>query len=873
MSEFDIGLVGYWYATNYGSVMTYYALSLALNRIGYTTILIDRPEKERDPEGEDVISRNFLRTRCNISKSVKWNEIDSLSDLCDTFVVGSDQVWTTSAIRYFKYMFFLSFVSDEKKKIAYAPSFGSLNFLKLDSEQELRVKNYLERFDKISIREDSGAKMVKERFGINADRVLDPVFLITAEDYDDIAKDSSVNTDEKYILAYILDPTPDKEKFIKRVSEKLGINVRIVLDGRKGTFPKNKEKLTIYGDESVIPNVNVEDWIKLFKNSEYVLTDSHHGLAMAIIYNKNFICYANRSRGYERFTSLLGLLGLMNRMVDNSEQVTTDMIDISVDYSHANGILENEKEKSFAWLKKALVHKVTVNSVLDKTLCVGCGSCVSSCPVGAVSLRPDDLGYYRASVDFEMCLNCGKCVNNCPAIELPKKLNTDQPKLYALAAADKNLLFNSSSGGAFSLLAAEAFKRNGVVIGAAWRDDFTVEHIMIDTPDDLKKLQKSKYLQSYVGDILKKVKEKLEQNIFVLFTGCPCQVAGLRNYLGKEYDNLIAVDLLCGSAPSTLFFEKYLAEEFPNGLEKYEFRHKAEGWNCDCCAVTVNGVTTVIRGSKHDNYQRAYHPHIMCAPHCENCKYQSLPRYGDITIGDFWGIGSKDLSLDTSKGISAVLCNNEKGKHFFDSIPVGSCAVKKEEPLERLGGNGFAFENGHNWASPYRNDFYTAIKDKPFKDALLYAVKPDHNMKKIPALLDMRANEVFFLYDPAVWSIQRISGAILLCTKPARPKTKCYATLPLHEKIYKSKKYVFKARFKINTNESVYNFHLKSAGEDIYQVIYSHKVTGDDRYNWVEINREFTADSDIYDEFMIGAAQLNGENRWIAFDYIEIAGK
>lgn len=354
MNKYDIGLVGYWYATNYGSVITYYALSLTLNKMGYTTVLIDRPEKERDPEGEDVISRNFLRTRCNISESVKWDNINSLNDLCDTFIVGSDQVWTAGAIKYMRYMFFLSFVSAEKKKIAYAPSFGSMNFFKIDNEQENEVQNYLSKFDKVSIREDSGAKMVRERFGINADRVLDPVFLIDIEDYDNIAKESTINTDGKYILAYILDPVPDKEIFIQKVSEKLGLNVKIVLDGRKGTFPKNRAKFTVYGDDAIIPDVNEEDWVKLFRDSEYVLTDSHHGLAMAIIYNKNYICYANRSRGYERFTSLLHLFDMMDRMVDNSGQVTAQLIETKVDYSSVDEKLKMEQIESFKWLKSVL---------------------------------------------------------------------------------------------------------------------------------------------------------------------------------------------------------------------------------------------------------------------------------------------------------------------------------------------------------------------------------------------------------------------------------------------------------------------------------------------------------------------------------------
>lgn len=354
MDKFDVGLVGYWFATNYGSVITYYALYSTINNMGYSTVLIDRPEKEKDPEGEDVFSRNFLKKYCNISDSVSWEKLDIINDVCDTFVIGSDQVWTSSALRIMRYMFFLSFADSTKKKIAYAPSFGSSNFFKITSEQEKKIKVYLDNFDNISVREVEGAEILKNRFGVVAERMLDPVFLMSEHDYSIIADNSELNINGEYILAYILDPDLDKEILIKKVSEKLSTQVKIVLDGRKGTFIKNKNKLSIYGEEELLENVIIEDWIKLFKDASYVITDSHHGLAMAIIYNKNYICYANHSRGYNRFISLLSLLEMTDRLVENSEQVTDTFLNTIVDFTSVNLKLVREREKSLKWLKNAL---------------------------------------------------------------------------------------------------------------------------------------------------------------------------------------------------------------------------------------------------------------------------------------------------------------------------------------------------------------------------------------------------------------------------------------------------------------------------------------------------------------------------------------
>lgn len=721
MSKYDIGLVGYWYATNYGSVITYYALSLALNKMGHTTVMIDRPEKERDPEGEDVISRNFLKRHCNISESVKWDDLNLLNDLCDTFVVGSDQVWTSSAIRYFKYMFFLSFVSDEKKKIAYAPSFGSLNFLNLDSRQETQVSDYLKRFDKISIREDSGAKMVRERFGINADRTLDPVFLITQEDYNAISEESDIITDGRYILAYILDPTPDKEGFIKKVADKTGMSVKLVLDGRKGTFSKNKEKLTIYGDESIIPDVNVEDWVKLFKNSEYVLTDSHHGLAMAVIYNKSFICYANRSRGYERFTSLLGLIGLTDRMVDNSEQVTDELMSAAVEYDDVNKKLAREKEISTEWLRDGItsVKKLTVRNIVEKNLCSGCGGCSELCPTEAINMVKNSEGFLNPEINIQKCTRCGLCFNRCPSNN-PQYKNTKNPKCYAVMAHD-NVRRISSSGGMFTIAAEYVLDLNGAVCGAAYKENFDVEHIIIRNKDELTKLRGSKYIQSNASVVYSKIKELLSDGVPVLFSGMPCQVAGLYSFLGKDYDNLYTMDLLChGIAPYSVF-EKYKKDTFgEKELVKLDFKAK-EPWDWHAgINAHFSDSSKYSKIIEVDPYFVAYIQGFSKNITCGICRFNRLPRQGDLTIGDFWKIWEFDQTLNDNKGTSVVLVNNDKGEHFFEKIRQGIPTVK-EAPLQT------AISGNHCIEYPYRLNknrdlFFKNLNTLPF-DALVSGCK------------------------------------------------------------------------------------------------------------------------------------------------------
>lgn len=368
--HYDVGIVGYWYATNYGSILTYYALHKALEYQGYRPVLIDRPEKERDPEGEQVISRIFLRNHVNISPSVKWHELDRLNNLCDSFIVGSDQVWTRDAIRHMGYFFFLSFISDDKKKIAYAPSFGKSKFEVLP-DTLLKVKYYLSKFDAISSREDIGVNICQNTIGVPAQRVLDPVFLVNIEDYDSIAAESNVRPEGDYILTYILDPTPDKCEMLRQVSKKMHLPLINLLDGRFNTFERNKAKME--GLENIPEGVMLEDWIYYFKHAKFVLTDSHHGLAVAIIYHKPFICYSNFGRGQSRFTSLLTVLGLMDKLIYRYSDIEERPgIYDPIDYDAVQAIIDKERVRSEKWLSDALTDQTpkypSGYDILNRTL-------------------------------------------------------------------------------------------------------------------------------------------------------------------------------------------------------------------------------------------------------------------------------------------------------------------------------------------------------------------------------------------------------------------------------------------------------------------------------------------------------------------------
>lgn len=872
--EFDIGLIGWWFASNYGSALTYYALGKILEDMNLSCLMIQIPKTNKTPwEPQTQKTMDFIGKYFTISEFRPVEKMAEYNQLCDNFMLGSDQLWTKLSIELTGYTFFLDFAAPEKRKIAFATSFGNEKFTGTE-EQKCYASSILKTFDYISVREQSGISLCKEHFGVDVNRDLDPVFICDKKHYDILSVESNV-TEENYLLCYILDPTEEKQEAIKYASEKLGLKIIALLDMKT----EDKRKAEWHTGE-LRENPSVEDFVYYFKHCKFLITDSHHGVCFGIIYEKNFISIANYSRGVTRFTHLLGLFDLSQKLVYEPKKIIEDPSFFDdIDYVKVKNILENEKAISLERLKKALAAEpvripippayATVKSALDEKMCMGCSACVNICPSAALKLKPDEHGYYRSSINYGKCIGCELCTKICPAIKLPEKNNSPSPELYEFIAADEQTLWNSSSGGAFSLLAAETFKRNGVVVGAAWRDDFAVEHIMIERPEDLHKLQKSKYLQTYMGDIHAKTRRKLEKGIFVLFSGCPCQIAGLKAFLRKEYDNLITVDLLCGNSPSAMFFKKYIEEDFPVGLEKYEFRHKVNGWNADCTTITTDGVTSVRRGQKQDNFQRVYHNHTMCPPHCEKCKYQEVPRFGDITIGDFWGVADKDPSVDAQKGISAVLCNNQKGKDFFMQIPQEAAEVRKQVPLEWLGGNGYAIKGSHNYCSPKRDLFYESIKSMPFSEAVNYALKPNHGIYET-SLFNYRSSAVHFKFDSAVWDESYINGVTVLTTRIEKPKSGCFCTFPINKLLRIGEKYKLKIRFKLSTESPIMNFHIKDSGSQIYQVIHSHSVTQENISQWITVEKEFTPDCDFYDEFMMGAAQLKGKERYIAIDFISI---
>ena len=893
--HYDVAVLGVWFGANYGSVLNGYAVYKILKDMGLSVLMVHKINATPDDrEIHGTHNAHFIEKfypESAISPNYKFEELTKLNDICDTFLTGSDQIWHYNINSYFNMAFLLNFVHDDKRKVSFGTSFGHLKDFtppdKLDESVRL-----LSRFNAISVREDSGIEICKNNYNVRAKTVIEPVFCVERKVFSDLSEQSDIVEEEPYILTYILDPDTEKRNLINYYSEYTGKRVINVLDGQPSTYKKNKEILNL---TDMRTGIGAEDLLKLYEKADFVITDSFHGTAFSIIYNKSFISLANKKRGHARFEDLLRRFGLMDRLIYDLARFGRSPAFLDpIDYKIINEKVEQAKTEAITWLEDALkkpVNELTsinfpssiVTHHLEKNKCVGCSACVNTCPKDALSLKPDDLGYYRAYADYYKCVDCGQCTKVCPALNLPKKSNSEAPECFAYQAKDEELLEKSSSGGVFSALAEAIFKKGGKVCGVSWTDDFRAEHIIISDKNELHRLQKSKYLQSYIGIVFREIKRLLDEGSHVLFSGCPCQVAGLKNYLKKSYRNLILVDLLCGNSPSAGFFKKYLNESFPKGLSEYTFRYKNKdnnwnpGWRGDVAKVSdLNGSDMVIRGSRDDNYQRVYHNHTMCAPHCEKCQYQEVPRFGDLTIGDFWGYERHADDIDVKKGVSVILCNNSKGKSFFESLKPSETGINKIVPFEWIAGNGYAKKGTHNYCSAVRDDFYEAVKQMPFSAAVDYVLKPNKGIYRdiyndTTDLLQYDTRQFRFQYEREIWEELFIGGISYLMVKNPKEKPGHYATMAVNKKLQKGKTYILKIRFRIRTASTVLNIHVKDSGSRLYQLIYSFNLTdvlnGD---KWIEKSITFIPDSELYDEFMIGAAQLSGTGNFITFDYINI---
>ena len=581
----------------------------------------------------------FRNKHTKQSKLYKFK--DEIANLGFTDIVcGSDQIWNPDITNGINPLYFGD-VLGIKNKISYAASMGKEKYNETD---EKLAADLIKNMDYVSVREEKSVAYIEQISGKKVTHVCDPVFLLEKVEYEKIAK--PIKCKEPYLLVYSVINNPKMLEAAIEFANKKGLEVVEICQNKKRGFKHLQ-----------LTAASPKEFLGAIKNAEYVVTNSFHGTAFSLIFNKELYVFDNKERG-SRITGLLEKAGLSSRI--NEEKIIEQEI---IDYS----VVENNLKEHIALSKEFLLN--ALNSEKEKTVdnCVGCGACKAICKKDAISLIKNKQGFIKSYIDKNKCIDCGLCKKVCPVINTPIK--NQNLKVYSYKAKD-SLRKNSTSGGAAAALSEEVINKGGSVFGASLNKDFSLSHIKIESKKDIKRIQGTKYIQSDTIGSFNEIKADLSTNKTVLFIGTPCQVAAVKNYvLVNKIDdkNLYLCDIICHGVPSNRAFNDFILwlKEKEN-FDKFYFRNKEISWRGDSCSIRSGD--NLKRSKYISGFMNLYYSNLITNNACFNCKFTEPNRVSDITISDFWGIENANAKFEDNLGVSMVLLNTKKGEDLFSSL-------------------------------------------------------------------------------------------------------------------------------------------------------------------------------------------------------------
>ena len=698
---------------NFGTALQAVALPYVLEKAGYNVELINYRTR---PIGR-VLSRRYplFKKACSKLKSLyygsrinqerekkfdmflqrvsfsapanTYSELRKLSGQYDAIICGSDQIWSPLN---FDDKFYLSFVHEKSKKIAYAPSFGVSQIE--DPDIEAKIKTLIEGFEYLSVREQQGAELISKLCGKHPLVVLDPTLLLSKDEWDDVAdvgKTTSLiqqKLPEKYAISYFLGNGTKYCKYLKAFSKRTGMPIYSVpMQNRYGVDNKNIFEIPF--------EVGPAEFVALIKGAEHVITDSFHAFSFGVLYDRKVTVFERFKKGdsqnqNSRIHNLANLLSLSDRVVEY-DNVKTIESQLEIDYSHVALKLSQLKNQSLNYLLSSVAEasntsRSKICSVLDiietptiGSMCCGCEACKNICPVKAISIKINNIGFYNCSVDDNTCVNCGKCLRVCPFYQIEGRSIIDSKGFYSACTLSSEQLKKSSSGA----IAWEMGKygiENGWTIGGSEYNlkEENAKHIGLYSMPELARIQGSKYLQSDFSRIYELIHAEQKSIIF----GLPCQIGGLHNFLVEKgvRDKYILIDLICHGVPSYLLWEKYLLEikrRFNISNDKKAsviFRDKKYGWHKKYISILIDNKRYLKRYDK-DNFGVFFEMGNVSMPTCYECPYREKS-LADIRIGDYWG----DKYENNNKGVSMVSALTTIGYEFLQMVFNNKCTVKTQ---------------------------------------------------------------------------------------------------------------------------------------------------------------------------------------------------
>lgn len=350
--------------------------------------------------------------------------------------------------------------------------------------------------------------------------------------------------------------------------------------------------------------------------------------------------------------------------------------------------------------------------------CCGCSACASVCPKSSISMKRDEEGFLYPIVDKNTCIDCHLCEKVCPFLNVRKEYKR-KSHVFAAISKNENVRLNSSSGGVFSELAKIVIGKGGCVYGASFTDGWNVSHICIENESDISLLRRSKYVQSIIGNTYKEAKKQLKKGRLVLFSGTSCQIAGLKYFLRKDYENLITVEILCHGVPSpkvwNLYMKKYIGiQNYKiSNIDSISFRDKVKGLTEYKVSINMKDGVSLSHFFYEDAYMNGFLSNLTLRPSCYSCKAKNGSSNSDIVLGDLWN-NYQQMPYNNSQGTNVVLAKTEKGINLLKmcELMIADIGNKGIDYYKNSGFQKKQFEN------PYRRKFFKEFNDENVIDLL-----------------------------------------------------------------------------------------------------------------------------------------------------------
>lgn len=710
-----IGILTFHSAHNYGAVLQAWSLQEYLKREGHEVEIVNLRLNVIDKiyriyrKGKlEVCGNSFIndiadcsyraakRTYYNIRKPGKvekykkfehfinyvlpvTKEVNTLQELIDAklqydaMIVGSDQVWNAVMMKGINPAFFLQFANKDALRISYAASIGTEV---IPEEFRLLFKRYLRDFDAISVREENARQQISMLTDKEVSLISDPTFLLEKKDFEKITKKPRVK--QKYIYVHNV--------HLKRVDSALN-SVAEELSKRTGLPIIHNWNQKLFSNEAGYFTGGIEEFLGYVSEAEWVVTNSFHCTVFAITYQRKFITVPHYKHP-DRMKYLLSNLGISENLISHGDKMPEDLEILCVDYTDVENKKSVLREEAKGFLKKALSLKKQkyVSSYMENNdifSCCGCGVCALVCPEKAIVMKEDKEGFRYPFVDAAKCIKCNKCREIC--ISQNADILSDETKEFSVSwyacSKENNMREENPSDIMLDALFRNVLKKGGIVSGVRYDENMQVIYDIAENEDECRAFYGRKYVEAQNEGVMSKIQGYLDEGRYVLFTGTPCDVAALKKYLEKDYENLYTLDENCDGRMSQKLFGKYcdsLENKYQSKMIKFDFNNTFKGVERPFVVTEFESGCVDVEDSKRNNLSSAYEKANVQRPSCYTCKFaESEECIADITLGML----KKEINseIKNKNSISIIRVNTSRGMLLLEELKDEFILEKKDD--------------------------------------------------------------------------------------------------------------------------------------------------------------------------------------------------